>query len=181
MRSFIQKIRDFRIIKLRDQDAYAEFYREEHAHIIQFVKSRVDRVELAEDLANEAFLEVWRYIFRERQAVQHLQALLFTIVRRLVIDHYRKRKGNEVDPEIMETVPDSRSMLKELELDEEAGSVRQVIESLRDEYREILTLRFVDELDIREIAPILNKSSGAVRVLLHRALSALRKEIGNRK
>lgn len=180
MRSFIQKIRDFRIIKLRDEDAYAEFYREEHAHIVQFIRSRVDRVEIAEDLANEAFVEVWRYIFRERQVVEHLQALLFTIVRRLVIDHYRKRKGIEVDPEIMETVPDSRSMLKELELDQEAGAVRAVIEKLRSEYREVVTLRFVDELDIQEIASILNKSPGAVRVLLHRALAALRKEINKK-
>lgn len=177
MRSFIQKIRDFRIIKLRDEDAYAEFYREEHARIVQFIKSRVDRIELAEDLANEAFVEAWRYIFRERQAVQHLQALLFTIVRRLVIDHYRKRKGDEVDPEILEAVPDSRSMLKELELDQETEGVREKMNTLRDEYREVLILRFIDEFEIQEIAALLNKTPGAVRVLLHRALAALRKSL----
>lgn len=181
MRSLIQKIRDFRIVKLRDEDAYAEFYREEHAYIIQFIKSRVDRVELAEDLANEAFVEVWRYIFRERQAVQHLRALLFTIVRRLVIDHYRKRQGggDPLDTEIIaETVSDSGSVIEKLELDQEATGVREAMVTLREEYREVLTLRFIDEFEIQEIAALLNKTPGAVRVLLHRALAALRKALG---
>lgn len=179
MRSIIQKIRDFRIVKLRDEDAYAEFYREEHPRIIQFVRGRVDRIELAEDLANEAFVEVWRYIFRERQVVQHLQALLFTIVRRLVIDHYRKQKGGEhLDTEtVVDTIPASGSIIDELALDEETRGVRDVLRTLRDEYREILNLRFIDEFEIHEIAALLNKTPGAVRVLLHRSLAALRKEV----
>ena len=55
----------------------------------------------------------------------------------------------------------------------------QKLFELKDEYREVLTLRFVNEMSITEIAEALEKSKGNVRVLIYRALQALRAVIGD--
>ena len=50
--------------------------------------------------------------------------------------------------------------------------------SLPDDRRRALTLRFVDEMSTAEIAGVLGRSEGAVRVLIHRALGAVARELG---
>jgi RNA polymerase sigma-70 factor (ECF subfamily) len=52
--------------------------------------------------------------------------------------------------------------------------VRQVLEKLRDDYRMVLVLRFLSELSPEEVAQVMGRSPGAVRVLQHRALISLR-------
>ena len=51
------------------------------------------------------------------------------------------------------------------------------LKNLKDEYREVLILYYLDELSIKEIAKILGKTPGACRVLIHRALNSLREAI----
>lgn len=53
--------------------------------------------------------------------------------------------------------------------------IRQLLEQLREDYRTVLILRFLADLSPDETAEAMGKSSGAVRVLQHRALAALRK------
>jgi RNA polymerase sigma-70 factor (ECF subfamily) len=49
--------------------------------------------------------------------------------------------------------------------------------NLKDEYQDVIIYRYLDELSVPEIAKIMGKSEGTIRVLLHRALTALRKEL----
>jgi len=57
------------------------------------------------------------------------------------------------------------------------SSVKQALRQLSPDYQEIIIWRYLDELETKEIAEILNKSEGAVRTLLSRALSDLRKAL----
>jgi RNA polymerase sigma-70 factor (ECF subfamily) len=52
--------------------------------------------------------------------------------------------------------------------------LRKVLEQLREDYRNVLVLRFLNELSPEETAQVMERSVGAVRVLQHRALAALR-------
>ena len=54
---------------------------------------------------------------------------------------------------------------------------REAITRLRDEQRQVIILRFIEDLDYREVAAIVGKSVAAVRVIQHRALNALRKQM----
>ena len=56
--------------------------------------------------------------------------------------------------------------------------VKQSLQNLKGEYQEVIIWRYVDDLSISEIAKILDKPKGTVRVTLHRALKALKNEIG---
>ena len=64
-------------------------------------------------------------------------------------------------------------LVAERQADEER--VREAVLRLGDDQRQVIILRFVEELDYREVAEILGKSVAAVRVIQHRALCALRK------
>lgn len=53
--------------------------------------------------------------------------------------------------------------------------LHEALQSVRDDYREVLILRFLNDFSVEEIAEIMDRSAGAVRVLQHRALNAVRK------
>ena len=55
--------------------------------------------------------------------------------------------------------------------------VREAIMRLREEQRQVIILRFIEDLDYREVAEIIGKSVAAIRVIQHRALNALRKQM----
>nr|MBC8333202.1 RNA polymerase subunit sigma [Anaerolineae bacterium] len=57
--------------------------------------------------------------------------------------------------------------------------LRRYLDSIREDYRDVLVLRFLSGLSPDETAKVMQRSSGAVRVLQHRALAALRKQLGN--
>ena len=59
------------------------------------------------------------------------------------------------------------------------AEIEKNIRFLKDEYRDVILLKYVEELSIKEIAEILNKSRGAVRVILHRAMKILKENLEN--
>ena len=89
----------------------------------------------------------------------------------------RSRKPGTELPEIL--VDQSREGNPEevLQRQAEGDRVREAILHLRDEHRRVIILRFVQDLDYREVAEIVGKSVPAVRVIQHRALNALRKQM----
>ena len=64
---------------------------------------------------------------------------------------------------------------------DEAGQALRAMRSLPDDRRRALTLRFVEEMSTAEIAGVLGRSEGAVRVLIHRALGAVARELGRER
>ena len=73
-------------------------------------------------------------------------------------------------------VPDEHSVIARVSLSSDMRQIEEALKSLKDEYRELVILRYIEGLSTGEIARILDKRKGAVRVTLHRALAALREE-----
>jgi len=108
-----------------------------------------------------------------------LKALLYKISRNLIIDHYRKTKGRETvsldDEENGIKITDEKQNVNDdFELKADLLVLESKLPELKDEYREVIILRFINELSIKEIAEILDKSKGNVRVLIYRSLNALK-------
>jgi len=165
-------------LKKKDPDAFAEVYDLYVTPIYRFIYFKVSSRQDAEDLTSEVFLKVWNFVTETEDVIENLRALIYKIARNLVIDFYRQRARNEyvVADESLENIKDYRqqSLLAEIEAKIDMRNIEPILRKLKDEYREVIILRFVEDLTIGEIAGILDKSKGSVRVILHRALKVTR-------
>lgn len=171
----------FARLKAQDRQAFIEAYDLYVDKIYRFVFYKVLSREEAEDLTSMVFLKSWNHIIENNLAQYHtLPALFYKIARNSVIDHYRKvgREQNNLsldDPAPGADLPDDKQdFRRQVELASDLLAVNEKLSELKDEYREVIILRFIEELSIGEIAAIIDKSHGNVRILVFRALKALR-------
>jgi len=145
--------------------------------IYRFIFIKVSSQEIAEDLCSETFLRGWQ-VFKEREDIENPPAFLYQIARNLIIDHYREKgKAKIVSAEYTPIVDPREDLEEKANLSSDLEGVRLSLANLRGDYQDVIIYRYLDELSVPEIAKILDKSEGAVRVSLHRALKTLKDEI----
>ena len=168
----------FKVKTFNDPDAYAEIYDSYAPRIYRFIFFKVGNKADAEDLTSETFLKVWEYL-KDGQRVKYLSALFYSVARHIVIDFYRLRaKRRDIEEPITADIPSGQlNMLEKMDIKQDAEVILKHLKLLKDEYNEVLVLRYLNELSIGEISKIIDKSPNNTRVLIHRALSALRKII----
>ena len=177
-----EKILLYRIFTKKDPEAYTELYDLYVQRIYRFVFFKVSSHENAEDITSEVFLKAWQFLISnssEQPEIKSFSGLLYKIARNSIIDFYRARaaKGETALDENIE-VSDEGKWFAELEQKIETEKIIVAIKKMKQEYQEVLTLKYVDELDISEIAEITGKGNVAVRVTLHRALKKLKEFLG---
>lgn len=157
-----------------DASAYGQLYDLHVDRIYRHVLFRLGRVEEAEDITAQVFLNAWQSIRRYRPMGPPFVAWLLRIADNLVVSHYRKNRhlDRALPTERSEPLPDPESLVAERL---EHQTLYQALRQLKEEEQRVLLLRFVQDLPSAQVAAILGKSDGAVRVLQHRALAALRK------
>lgn len=164
-----------------NKQAFAEIYKLLSDSIYRYTLFKTNSHEDAKDLTSETFRRVWSYIYKYR--AKNFKSYLFRIAHNLLVDYYKKNQQIKVtDLDYIQWLPDQKiNIEKEYQKKEEIKLIYKTINKLKQSYKEVLLLRFVEELNIQETAEILKKSSGAVRVLQHRAckkLESLLKENG---
>lgn len=133
--------------------------------------------DLAEDLTSEVFLKAFKN-FGVYDEAKPFQAWIFAISRNHLINHYRV-SGREFSLEEDVKAPPN-DLLQKIGQKEEAEKIIEVIKDFDEYHRDVLLLRFVDDLSNKEIAEVLKKDEGAIRVQISRALNKLR-DIINKK
>lgn len=159
----------------RDSEAFAELYDRHVVRIYRHVYYIINDQKEAEDLTAQTFLQAWEAIGRFQPRGAPFASWLLRISHNLAVSHLRARKG---DAQLHESFVDDklpRNPEAVVERQAEEERVRQAVLRLGDDQRQVIILRFVEELDYKEVAEILGKSVAAVRVIQHRALCALRK------
>lgn len=155
-----------------DADAFGALYQRYVGKIYRFIFFRIKEQEQVDDLTNEVFLRTWQQL-SDSLKIDNLSAYLYKTARHLIIDHYRSRR-EQVNIESIELVDESSDLPAELLSDQAVGELLKNIDKLRDDYREVLLLRYVADLSIKEIATVIDKSPGAVKVAIHRAIKKLK-------
>lgn len=163
-------------VKKGDQDAFRLLYERFRGPIHHFVHGMVGREALAEELAHEVFLRVYRY--RESyEPTARFTTWLWTLARNCALDELRK-KGELLSAEGSEQALEAES-------DPEAGPEVQLMQQSRRErvesclaslppaQREAVMLRAAGEHSYEEIAELMEVSLANVKNLLHRAKAAL--------
>lgn len=171
------------LLKLRtteDPEAFAKLYDIYAKRIYSFVFFKVSNREEAEDITSEVFLKAWRYI-NEKKKIESFSGLLYRLARNCVIDLYRSRSKQKeqlsIDAEMEIEIGSNRwteSFNEELGSKLEMQKIVLALKKMKHEYREVVTLRYVDELEVNEIAEITGKGQIAIRVTLHRGLKKLK-------
>jgi RNA polymerase sigma-70 factor (ECF subfamily) len=108
---------------------------------------------------------------------------LFRIARNVIANERRARRRRPVtslDAALGAglTIADSTDVEAAAVIREEAAAAVRALQDLPDDRRRALELRFVDEMSTSEIAAVLDRSEGAVRVLIHRALGDIARALG---
>lgn len=163
-------------VRRGDAEAFSPLYDQYVDKIYRFVYLKVSTTHDAEDITAETFLKVWHYV-RDGKKVKYFQALLYMTARNLVIDFYRRKGLGGASIEDAEIVVADRSDLtleEKMDLKIDLNRIEESLRQLKDAYREVIILHFLNELSLKEIAAILEMSPGATRVLLHRGMKALK-------
>lgn len=179
---------DERLVELSldgDEGAFGVLVRRYQRRLTAFLSQLVGDMELARELSQEAFVRAWSALERFDPRYR-FSTWLFRIAHNLGIDQLRRRRllttplyrtdseGDEVEV----VVPDlDKDPLGHLENRALASELRQVIDGLRPEYRELVLLRHFAGLSYQEIADFTEMPLGTVKNKLFRAHSVLRKAL----
>lgn len=157
-----------------DTDAFVFFYDKYVKNIYRFVYIKVSSKDIAEDLTQEIFLKTWQHLIDKKQ-IDNFQAFIFRIARNTVIDYYRRNSRQTLPLEyIPEALEPAETGEQKTHQSLEVQKILQNLQSLKSEYREVIYLRFVEDLSLDDIAQIIDMEKSSVRVLLHRALNKLK-------
>lgn len=129
----------------------------------------------AEDVTQEAFLAAWRAL-PEFRGDCRFSTWLYRLVSNAAIDCLRREKKHRDtgDVDDLELPDGGPSLQEQAERSDTRDAVRRALDRLSPEHRQVLLLRFMQELDYGEIARALNVSEGTVKSRINRAKSKLR-------
>ena len=170
-----EKILLLKIRTKKDSAAFGELYDLYVEKIYRFVFFKINNKEEAEDMVSDIFLKVWNYLIENRKKeVGSFSGLIYRVARNSVIDFYRQRANKQecsLDSVVLMADDDN---YEKIEINHEVEQIMKVVKKMKQEYQEVLLLRFVEDLSTSEISVILDKSNTNVRVTLHRATKKLK-------
>jgi RNA polymerase sigma-70 factor, ECF subfamily len=178
----------------RDPSQFDALYRKYLAQVYAYALYELGDHHAAEDATERVFLRALAAIpgFREQASfdaapeASTFRVWLFRIARNVVANERRSRRrrpAHSLEAALGAglAIADATDIEAEAVTRDEAGQAIRALRALPDDRRRALTLRFVDEMSTAEIAGVLGRSEGAVRVLIHRALGAVARELGHER
>jgi RNA polymerase sigma-70 factor (ECF subfamily) len=160
----------------RDPSAFAPVYRRYVGPVYRYLYSRTGQIGDAEDLTAQVFLEAMEGLARYRRNTS-FAAWLFTIARRRAIDHFRRRRPNSPWNGHTASADGKTDPLAETIRREDLRRLRNAVDALGEGDRELLRLRFAADLRLAQIARVLGRSEGAVKMHLGRLLRRLETDL----
>lgn len=162
-----------------DSEEFLQAYDQLADAIFRHCFFRVYDREEAKDLVQETFIRGWGYIAKGKE-VQNLKALLYKIANNLIIDGSRRKKTASLDELREHGFDPGEDKQDELEARIAAREVMPILQGIEPAYRQVVVMRYIDDMPPAEIASVLNESENAVSVRLHRAVKKLRTLAGDK-
>lgn len=146
-----------------DPEAFGELFDLFHQGIYRYILLRIGSKEDAEDLASQTFERLLNAM--AEKPIWKVKSFLYQIARNLIIDHFRRQTKTTLPLEYAETAAVPFGAKDPFE----QRTLMQALAKLPDDMREALILKHIEELTAGEIAEVMEKSAGTVRVLLFRS------------
>lgn len=155
------------------EQEFLAIYEKEADAIYRYCYFRLYDKEKGRDFMQEAFTKAWQYL-ADGNEVKNIRALIYKIANNLIIDFVRKKK--EASLEAMEE-DGFAPKINIREMTDQYLDAKTAIEKLQmiePEYREVVYMRYVENLTPREIAEILNEKVNIISVRIHRGIKKLK-------
>lgn len=167
-------------MKKGDRKAAAKLYDELLPKAYGFFFTRTGHREVAEDLSQDIFLKLVEKVESFDEARGRFTSWFWQMARNMLVDHYRSKKEmtfsqfeeGTVEAMAIHEMPDIDSQIR-------YGKVQKFLVGLSEDERELFELRYVAEVPYREIAELLGKSEGALRVATLRIKEKIKKQFHN--
>jgi RNA polymerase sigma-70 factor (ECF subfamily) len=160
-----------KIIK-KDEKALFFVYKRYQPSIFNFVKSQINNYQTAEELTQDIFIDFIEAL-RDFRFQSSLKTFLFSIARHKVVDQIRKRKiKNILFSRLPSYIIESLKVVfidDEIDKKELKEKITKILDSLPNDYRVILRLKYIEGIKIKEIAGKLKMNFKATESLLFRA------------
>lgn len=163
-------------IQRGDHEAFSAAYDRYAPLILRHLSYRAPNKETAEDLTSKTFLKVWEYV-KSGKKITYLKQFLYTTAQNALTDHYRRKSTADVPTDDLTAYDrpdehDRATVMLDHEFDKAA--LAEALSKIKPEFRDVLVMRYIDELEIEEVAKALDVSPNAVYVRVHRALKSLK-------
>ena len=157
-----------------ETEAFGRLYDIYADRIYRHIYYRVANAEDARDLTQEVFIKAWQGLPRYKRTSTPFLGWLFTISHNRVIDYYRTKKDySYLNDEItMEATEKSPELLAEMQFTQQ--QVRKAILQLPKDQQIVILMSFIEGFEYSEIAAVLGKKEGNIRVIIHRSLKKMR-------
>lgn len=156
-----------------DKKAFGLLYQKYFQKIFRYCKYNTKNEEAAKDICQESFVKAYKKIKNfKTDGAWSLQSFLFTIARNLIIDNTRKKKEENI--ENYEDLESNENLYDNFERKENILKVKKMFAKLEDLERQIVILRYFEELSSQEVAKILKINDGALRVRTFRVMKKLK-------
>jgi RNA polymerase sigma-70 factor (ECF subfamily) len=169
---------------------FGKIYDKHVAKIYRFVYLKVDSRESAEDLTSQIFTKLWEKIKtlsgrtdnpgRTSEKIENPTAYVYQIARAEIANYYRNKPKYHIIPaEEVQIVDPKENLEEKQQLQSDIEYLKYCLSQLSEDHQNVIIWRYLDDLSYKEIAEIMQKEEGAVRVMVHRAIKELREKMGN--
>jgi RNA polymerase sigma-70 factor (ECF subfamily) len=163
-----------------DKIAFGRIYDQYAQRLYKFIYLRVGHKEVAEDILADSFVKVWTKIAQVNSS-KAFSAWIFQIAKNNIIDYYRIRKSTIAIEEVEHTLEDAANPIAETDLRLDQKRILVALTSLPRDQQQVVRYKFFEDLTNAEIALIMNKTEGAIRVIQHRAIVRLQEILRQKK
>lgn len=161
--------------QLEDKEAFGELYDIFLDSIYRFVFFKVSSVQLAEDITADIFLKALNKINTyNKKKDSSFSAWIFKIARNTVIDYYRTKKDLHEIPEDLKDESALSDSSRKVEQDLDRKRLLEALKKLPDNQAQAIALKYLSDMSNADIAVILDKTEGAIRIMQSRGIQALK-------
>lgn len=156
-----------------EKDAFGQLYKKYFHKVFRYCKFNTHTDEDAKDICQESFVKAYKKINEfKTQGVWSFQSFVFTIARNLIIDLSRRKKGQNIED--YENLQSGENLYEKVEKSEDIEKVRSVLNKLDEIEKQIVLLRFFEEMSFSEVSKITGINDGALRVRTHRVMQKMK-------
>lgn len=160
---------------------FEELYNQNFARVNRYLRYRVVNTWDADDLTTLVFIKAYEK-FHTYRGQSAFSSWIFRIAHNVYVDYVRAQRELVMSDQQLEhaTTAAGEGPEEQILHNEELNRLRQLLNKLPDDYRDVVALRYFGELRFAQIGEVLGKNEAGVRMIHHRALKLMRRHIKNR-